>query len=60
MPRTDFGQDEHDGLEDDKDPVQDGPERAASLIRNGAVSTSNRQTCQGFLYIRGTKVAYGM
>ena len=38
MPRTDFGQDEHDSLEYDENSVQDSPKGSASLVRNGAVS----------------------
>lgn len=35
---TDFGQDEHDRLEDDEDPVQVSPKGSARLIGDGAVS----------------------
>lgn len=37
IAHTNLGQDEHDGLEDDEDPVQDSPESSARLVRNGAV-----------------------
>ena len=39
MARTEFRQNEHDGLEYDKDPIQNGPKSATRLVRNGAVST---------------------
>lgn len=38
VAHTDFGQDEHDSLEYDENPVQDSPEGSARLVGNGAVS----------------------
>ena len=43
--RTDFGQDEHDRLENDKDAIQNCPKRTAGLVGHGAVSVTARQKC---------------
>lgn len=55
VARTDLGQDEHDRLEDDEDPIQDSPEGAARLIGNGARSRmgivrNSRSLIQRFAY----------
>jgi hypothetical protein len=33
---TDLGEDEHDGLKDDKKPIENCPERACRLVRYSA------------------------
>ena len=40
---ADFGQDEDNDLEDDEQPVQDGPECSSGLVRNSATPVSRER-----------------